>query len=107
MSKEPKTAEQINTDKLLLWINRYLTRQFIHANPATLPDDECNKEAKVILEKCHEQIRQQLIEEIEKNSAVTDVYEDEHIICSERVIQELVRLMLNLGGNSSRGVNDE
>lgn len=64
MSKEPKTTEQINTDKLLLWINRYLTRRFI-ADPTMLPDDECSKEAKVILDKCREQIWQQLIEEIE------------------------------------------
>ncbi len=64
MSKEPETAEQINTDKLLLWINRYLTRRFI-ADPIMLPDDECSKEAKVIFDKCREQIRQQVIEEID------------------------------------------
>ena len=37
-------------ENLLLWLNRYLTKRFI-ANPDTLPEDECENEAKVILDK--------------------------------------------------------
>ena len=61
-------------NELLLWINRYLTKQFI-ADPDDLPSNECEHEAKVILDMCKPPIEQEaakgIFEEIEKESAST------------------------------------
>ena len=35
-------------EEILEWINKYLTEQFI-GDPSDLPEDECRKEASVIL----------------------------------------------------------